>query len=325
MAVEHREGPQPLILVVDDEPNNLELLEAHLTSEGYQVALALDGEEALAKAVSLKPDLILLDVMMPGLSGYEVCAKLKGVEKTAAIPVLIVTALEQFQAKEQALQMGADDFLTKPINRLELCARVKALLKVRHLTQELDRTLAYLQELEAARHAKQKPERPKPVTSSVASAAPSPTVKAPLILIIDDETLIRQFYADLLSENGYHVETAADAQEGLQKAHQATPDVILLDIMMPGMSGLDLLGELKQALPEVPIIIVTAYGSAANAILALQQGAFDFIVKGFKPEVLLHAVRRALEKSRLERENLQLLKELKAKIDELLALKRKET
>lgn len=103
MVVEHHEGAQPPILVVDDEPRNLELLEAYLASEGYQVALAQDGEEALAKAASLDPDLILLDVMMPGLSGYEVCAKLKEAKKTAAIPVLIVTALEQFQEKERAL------------------------------------------------------------------------------------------------------------------------------------------------------------------------------------------------------------------------------
>jgi DNA-binding response OmpR family regulator len=305
----------PLILVVDDDPHTRELLEACLTAKGYRVALAEDGWEAIAKAESLIPDLILLDIMMPRLNGYEVCSRLKTGEATSAIPILVISALEQDRDKEQAVQAGADDFLTKPLDRVELLTRVRALLKVRHLTRELDRTLAYLQELEAAKQARSSP------GMAVLNREPPQETQAPLILIIDDEELICKTYAAFLTAYGYRVETAGEGREALQRVQDRVPDVILLDIMMPGMSGLDLLPELQRMAPGVPVIIVTAYGSSANAIGALQRGAFDFLIKGFNAEELLHALQRAVEKGRRERENLSLLKELKVKVENLLALK----
>ncbi len=120
---------------------------------------------------------------------------------------------------------------------------------------------------------------------------------------------------------GYRVETAGEVREALQRVQARVPDVILLDIMMPGMSGLDFLPELQQMAPGVPVIIVTAYGSSTNAIKALQRGAFDFLIKGFNAEELLHTLQRAVEKGRRERENLSLLRELKVKVENLLALK----
>jgi len=308
----------PVILVVDDDPGTRELLEGYLTAEDYQVWTAADGEAAWTQATATTPDLILLDLKLPGISGYELCARLKAHEPTAAIPILVITALDPRQALERALQAGADDVLTKPIRRPDLLTRVQALLKVRHLTQELDRAVGYLQELQAAQAAASRPEARPP------QAAPQPDAATPVILVIDDEPFIRHFCADLLRSNGYQVETAATAQEGLQQVEACRPDVILLDIMMPGGSGLDLLPTLQTAAPGVPVIMATAYGSAHNAILALQRGAFDFIVKGFKPEVLLHAVKRAVEKRRLEQENMRLLEELKAKSEKLWTLKQRD-
>jgi two-component system, OmpR family, alkaline phosphatase synthesis response regulator PhoP len=136
------------ILVVDDDQQNVELLEAYLVDAGYQVLRALDGASALKQVAQGKPDLILLDIMMPDISGYEVCRKVKKDPKTAAIPVLMVTALGALRDIEKGIESGTDDFLTKPINRLELLARVRSLMRVRHLQTELDRTLAYLRELE---------------------------------------------------------------------------------------------------------------------------------------------------------------------------------
>ena len=136
------------ILVVDDDPQNVELLEAYLVGAGYQVLRALDGASALQRVADGKPDLVLLDIMMPDISGYEVCRRMKKDPKTARIPILMVTALGAMKDIEKGIEAGTDDFLTKPVNRLELLARVRSLLRVGHLQSELDRTLAYLRELE---------------------------------------------------------------------------------------------------------------------------------------------------------------------------------
>ncbi len=299
------------ILVVDDEPQNLELIEAMLTSSGYEVLLAGGGEEALRLARERKPDLIILDLMMPGMSGFEVCARVKTDPQTGGIPVLFVTALSQMSDKERALAAGGDDFLTKPFQRAELLTRVEALLKVRHLNRDLDRALAYLHELEVARHAQQ-PRKP---------AAPAPAaLGAASILVVDDELLARQLFADLLREAGYVTHEAENGQQALGIARQETIDVVLLDIMMPGMSGLEVLAKLGELTPDSPVIIVTANPTSDNAIAALRLGAFDFIVKGFKNEVMLTTVAHAMERRRLAIRNKGLIRQLEAKIQELLAI-----
>jgi class 3 adenylate cyclase len=124
------------ILVVDDEKMNVELLEAILSGQ-YDVMVAYDGEEAFEKVNDTLPDLILLDVMMPGLNGYEVCKRLKQKKETSIIPVIIVTALKEKEERIKGLEIGADDFLTKPIDRVELLARVKSLLRIKFLYNEL--------------------------------------------------------------------------------------------------------------------------------------------------------------------------------------------
>jgi two-component system, OmpR family, alkaline phosphatase synthesis response regulator PhoP len=138
------------VLIADDNLQNCELLDAYLADEPYEIAMAYDGQETLAKVAEFQPDLILLDIMMPKLSGYEVCQRLRKDPSTRDIPVLMVTALNEMGDIEKAVQAGADDFLTKPVNRLELLTRVKSLLRVRHLTNERDRLLAYLEEIEGA-------------------------------------------------------------------------------------------------------------------------------------------------------------------------------
>ncbi len=137
------------ILVVDDNPQNLELLQAYLEDLGCKVISAVDGVEAMQAVADHSPDLILLDIMMPRMSGFEVCRRLKEDQTTAEIPVVMVTALNELGDIERAVAAGTDDFLSKPINKLELLTRVKSLLRVRHLKGELERTLAYLQEVDS--------------------------------------------------------------------------------------------------------------------------------------------------------------------------------
>lgn len=120
------------ILIVDDNAQNLELLEAYLEElPGARVLTATSGQDALAKVASDKPDLLLLDIMMPKMSGFEVCKKIKADPATQDIPVILVTALHEMGDQERGVEMGADDFLTKPVNRVDLIARIQAQLAKR--------------------------------------------------------------------------------------------------------------------------------------------------------------------------------------------------
>jgi adenylate cyclase len=127
------------VLVVDDTPNNVKLLSDLLSVKGYAVATATNGEEGLTKIASEKPDLVLLDVMMPGLSGYEVCQRIRANSETALLPVVLVTSLDPQQERVKGIEAGADDFLSKPINQPELFARVRSLLRVKALQDEVGR------------------------------------------------------------------------------------------------------------------------------------------------------------------------------------------
>ena len=138
----------PVILVVDDNQQNLELLQVYLEDVDCRSIPAYDGSEALEIIAKEPPDLILLDVMMPKMSGFEVCRRIKNDPKTSDIPVIMVTALNEFGDIERAIDSGTDDFLSKPVNKLELLTRIKTMLKLKHLSDKLERTLAYLSEIE---------------------------------------------------------------------------------------------------------------------------------------------------------------------------------
>ncbi|MBI5166787.1 MAG: response regulator [candidate division NC10 bacterium] len=130
----------PKILVVDDNQQNLELLEAYLSAADYYVIKASNGEEALEKVAQDPPNLILLDLIMPKLDGFEVCQRLKRDESTRLIPIVMTTTLQEMEDRIKGIEAGADDYLTKPINKRELIARVRSLLRVKHLNDQLERT-----------------------------------------------------------------------------------------------------------------------------------------------------------------------------------------
>ena len=143
------------ILIVDDNDQNVELLQAYLEVLPCRIVTASDGLEAIRLIEDTEqatPDLILLDVMMPRMSGFEVCRKLKEDPATRSIPIMMVTALNELGDIERGVESGTDDFLTKPVNKLELITRVKSLLRVRHLKRELDRTMAYIQDMQSRPH-----------------------------------------------------------------------------------------------------------------------------------------------------------------------------
>ena len=136
------------VLIADDNEPNRELLEVYLTDIDCDIATAVDGKDTLDQVAKFHPDVILLDVMMPKLSGFEVCQRLKADPATSPIMVLMVTALGELGDIERAVESGTDDFLSKPVNRVELVKRVENMLKLRHVTDELERLRIYIRSMD---------------------------------------------------------------------------------------------------------------------------------------------------------------------------------
>ena len=136
------------VLIADDNMANVELLEAYLAGRDYEIATASDGAETLDMAESFEPNLILLDIMMPKLSGFEVCEALKNNPKTRGIMILMVTALTDLGDIERAVSAGCDDYLSKPVNKAELLKRVENMLKLQTVTDELSRLWRYIDKME---------------------------------------------------------------------------------------------------------------------------------------------------------------------------------
>ena len=136
------------ILIADDNEPNRELLEVYLADVDCEIATAIDGSDTLEKVASFTPDIILLDIMMPKLSGFEVCQQLKADPTTRQIMVLMVTALGELGDIERAVEAGTDDFLSKPVNKIELVKRVENMLKLRHVSDELQRLRSYISSMD---------------------------------------------------------------------------------------------------------------------------------------------------------------------------------
>ena len=136
------------VLIADDNEPNRELLEVYLAELDCEIATAVDGRDTLDKVASFQPDVILLDVMMPRLSGFEVCQQLKSQPETSRIMILMVTALGELGDIERAVDAGTDDFLSKPVNRVELVKRVENMLRLRHVSDELERLRSYIRTMD---------------------------------------------------------------------------------------------------------------------------------------------------------------------------------
>ena len=140
--------PTPRVLIADDNAQNVELLEAYLAAGDWDIRTAADGEETLARVRDWQPDLILLDIMMPKISGFEVCKRLRADPRTRDIAVLMITGLDQPSDMDRAVEAGTDDFVTKPVKKPELLLRVRSLLTAKQNKRELDRALAYIDAVE---------------------------------------------------------------------------------------------------------------------------------------------------------------------------------
>jgi len=149
---------QPRILIADDNEANIELIEAYLVGLDVETAIAVDGQDTLDKVKSFQPDLILLDIMMPKLSGFEVCEQLKSDPATSGIMILMVTALNELGDIERAVRAGTDDFLSKPVDKWSLTIRIQKMLEVRNVKDENERLRQYIEQMEASHKSSPAPE-----------------------------------------------------------------------------------------------------------------------------------------------------------------------
>ncbi len=280
------------ILVVDDMPVNVKILSVKLSAEGYEVLSAYGGEEAVKIAREADPDIILLDIMMPGMDGYEVTRVLKNDPKTSFIPIVLVTALKGVDDKVKGLDAGADDFLTKPPNQTELLARVRSLIKLKKL-----------QEAAANR-------RPRHEADEVGDEEE----ECGTILIVDDDVKTAGLWSRLLS-NSYECILAKTGEEALDFFEQAVPDLVLLDLLLPDMHGLDILKRIKKnpELEESSVIIVSSLSDLETRVKGIDLGSDDYLVKPINALEMHARVRAAMRKSKAR-------KKLKSTLDEVFQL-----
>jgi PleD family two-component response regulator/nitrogen-specific signal transduction histidine kinase len=264
------------LLLVDDDVSNLRVLSWILSAHADQ-RLATSGAQALQLAMLDPPDLILVDMQMPGMSGSQFCAELRSSPSLAHVPVLFVTGDISDAARLEALQVGASDFITKPVKPAQLQARVAALLRGAATLEQSKQ--------EAARML---PEAPHQMH----------TGPARLLVVDDDEAAIETLQHSLRGLGELRVVSSGAAAMSL--VAQWRPDIVLLDASMPGMDGYELCQRLKTdaGLQHVPVVFVTRLSEPANETRALDLGAADFISKPFSKAVLKARVRNLLELKR---------------------------
>ncbi len=269
------------ILVVDDIEANVRLLEARLTAEYYEVLVAYNGPEALRIAAEEKPDIVLLDVMMPGMDGFEVCRRLKEAPDTRHLPVVLVTALDGRNDRITGLEAGADDFLTKPIDDVMLFARVRSLTRLKTVIDEL-------REREASG-------RRMGVIAGVASRLGGTGGR---ILIIDDnERQAQRTFSELAIEHRPVV-------EGLPEKAMATAkgpvDLVIVNAVAKGFDGLRLAGQLRseEATRHLPILAIVDFDERNRLVKALELGVNDVLAKPIDPQELSARVRTQIRRKR---------------------------
>lgn len=285
------------ILIVEDDPGIRELLQVWLQEAGYRTREAASGPEALDLLQAERPELIVLDLMLPGMSGIQFCKRLKQDPALGNIPVLVVTALRELSTKEAALESGADDFVVKPISENALLPRVKALLQVQGVRQGLNRALAYLQVLDDA-PPPARPAAPPPREDFDAFAPPRAASDRGTILIIEETPITRDFYGSLLGDQGFTVLRASTIREGLKILGGVPVEAVILAERMAGGEEREVLARLRGTQPGLPILLLVEDTRSINRALALRQGVFDLVCKDRPISLASLAVSRAVRYAR---------------------------
>jgi len=259
------------ILVVDDIPANVKLLEARLLAEYFDVLTAENGYECLDICSKVPVDVILLDIMMPGMDGFEVCEKLKSNPKTAHIPVVMVTALDQPADRVRGLRAGADDFLTKPVNDMQLMARVKSLVRLKMLSDELRLRAETARSIGLDDHAR---------------AAPAEEIAS--ILLVDGRANSQERIARALRPVA-DITAMNDPQAAIFEAAEGHFDLIIVNSNFDDYDALRLCSQLRsiERSRVVPVLLVVDQGGESMVVRALELGVNDYILRPIDPNELL--------------------------------------
>lgn len=272
------------VLVVDDILINVKLLEAKLSAEYFDVVSALNGPDALAICERGEADIVLLDVMMPGMNGFEVCRRLKSGPTTAHIPVVMVTALDQPSDRLKGLDAGADDFLTKPLDDTALFARVRSLVRLKSVTDELrNRALA---------------SRRLGIADPLAAAASETGLNGKILLIEDRPSACERLSSAL---SAFHsVEAEADPHQALVKAAEGDYEAVLVSLDLQDHDGLRLCSQLRslERTRDVPVLMLGEAEDRARILRGLEIGAHDFLVRPVDRNELLARVRTQVRRKR---------------------------
>lgn len=271
------------ILIADDEPLDVKLLKASLSCEGYKVFSAHDGPEALEQVEAIQPDLILLDILMPTLDGYEVTRRLKASAKTRDIPIILITSLTGIDDKSKGMQAGADEFLNKPVNTTELLARVKSLIRLKKY-QEQSRSR---NESKASFGIS---------TKSIASS--SVEKEMPVVLLVEDDEKDLRLLKACLNGQALQMKCVRTGEEALSFCLEQKVDLLILDVILPGISGFDVCRQLKNndTSRKIQILMVTSLNDLESRIKGIEFGTDDFLIKPIHKDEFIVRVRALLRK-----------------------------
>jgi two-component system cell cycle response regulator len=272
------------VLVVDDIPANVKLLEARLSAEYFDVVTATNGVDALALCERAECDIVLLDVMMPDMDGFEVCRRLKSNPVTHHIPVVMVTALDQPSDRVAGLEAGADDFLTKPVTDVALISRVRSLARLKMMTDELRMRALTTKEIGI-----QNPER----------EAVAETGRDGRILIVDDrQSSYERIVATLSAE--HTVDVQADPNDALFRIAEGNYELVIVSLGLKDFDGLRLCSQLRslERMRSMPILAIAEPDNNARLVRGLEIGVNDYLVRPIDKNEMLARVRTQIKKKR---------------------------
>jgi two-component system cell cycle response regulator len=273
------------ILVVDDIPANVRLLEAKLMAEYFEVLTASDGPSALEAAQAQAPDLILLDVMMPGMDGFEVAGRLKADPKTRHIPIVMITALTDTSDRVRGLEAGADDFLSKPVNDVALFARVRSLARLKVMMDELRVRHATTGQLEIA------DEAPLEAEDDAANGH---------ILLVESEDLLAERLTQYLSQAGHEIQRATSGAEALERSRGQGLDLLMVSLHLAGEDGLRLCSQFRSQdeTRHVPILLILDEDDLEQLAKGLELGVTDYLIRPIDQNELLARTRTQVRRRR---------------------------
>ena len=272
------------ILVVDDLLPNVKLLEARLTAEYFDVVTAMSGAEALAICAQGQCDLVLTDVMMPGMDGFELCRRIKADPATAHLPVVMVTALDQPSDRLKGLEAGADDFLTKPVNEIALIARVRSLVRLKAVVDELRSRALSSRDLGFG----------DPLVQAAAAVEQGGS-----ILVVEDRASASERLTATLSPH-YTVTIERDPQQALFVATDMEPDLVIVSMDLADFDGLRICSQLRSLdrTRHIALLVLAEADDNSRVLRALDLGVNDYLVRPVDRNELIARVRTQLRRKR---------------------------